>query len=134
VRQARGTFDIADWVETTVEGAQSGRRLARAHASLSLRGEVEARANLSFLLFYRGDGTASFVGLAQVRGRLQELSGGFVLQLDGAFEGGQARASWFVVSGSTDGQLIDLKGEGGFLAGRGGRGSWTLDYSLVRSR
>lgn len=65
---------------------------------------------------YRADGTATFIGLERVTGRLGNRSGSFVLEHSGSFEGGMARASWFVVAGSGTGELSGLRGEGGFEA------------------
>lgn len=44
-------------------------------------------------MVYREDGSASFVGLKRVVGRVGGRSGSFVLQHSGTFEGGIAKAT-----------------------------------------
>ena len=72
----------------------------------------------------------SFVGLQKVNGAVAGRKGSFVLQAQGTFEGGTAKAEWFVVPGSGTGELAGLKGRGGYTSGSGGSAELTLDYEL----
>jgi hypothetical protein len=80
---------------------------------------------------YRKDGTASFVGLQQVDGRVHDKVGSFVLALEGEFDGGAARGTWTVVPGSASGELKGLSGKGGFEAPLGPQATTTLEYDLA---
>jgi hypothetical protein len=128
--EASGEFQIDDWDEQTLESLAGGARLARARALQSFQGDLEAQAVVEFLVLYRGDGTATYVGMARLIGRISEHAGRFVLQVEGTFNGNQACATWRVLEGSAEGSLAGLAGNGGFSAERGGEGRWTLDYSL----
>ena len=82
-------------------------------------------------MMYRSDGSATFVGLERVTGRVGGKSGTFVLQRVGVFEDGQAKESYSVIPGSGTGQLRGLHGEGRTAVGHGSEHPFTLDYELV---
>lgn len=82
-------------------------------------------------MMYRSDGSATFVGLERISGRIGGRSGTFVLQRLGVFEGGQAKESYSVVPGSATGELRGLRGAGSSTVGHGTEHPFTLDYDLV---
>ena len=61
-------------------------------------------------MMYRSDGSATFVGLEHVIGRIGGKTGTFVLQRIGVFENGQAKESYSVIPGSATGELEGLRG------------------------
>jgi hypothetical protein len=63
-----------------------------------------------------------------VVGLLDGRRGSFVLQHEGTMQGTHMKTAWFVVPGSGTADLQGLRGEGGFEAELGQRGSWTLEY------
>jgi hypothetical protein len=81
-------------------------------------------------MMYRADGTATFVGLERITGRIAGKSGSFVLQRTGVFENGQAKESYSVVPGSGTGQLLGLRGEGRSAVGHGSEHPFALDYEV----
>jgi hypothetical protein len=85
---------------------------------------------VQWLMAYRADKTALFVGLQHVAGRLGERSGEFVLETSETFDGGVAEGEWSVVPGSGSGELRGLTGSGGFSAPHGPEASLTLDYDF----
>jgi hypothetical protein len=82
-------------------------------------------------MLYRDDGSATFVGLERVVGRIGGQTGTFVLQRTGVFESGQAKESYSVVLGSATGELSGLRGEGSSAVGHGTEHPFTLHYELV---
>jgi Protein of unknown function (DUF3224) len=68
-------------------------------------------ATFDALLFYRADGTSSYVTLMHVTGTLDGRSGSFVLQGSGTYDGRQAIGESFVVPGSGTGDLAGLSGK-----------------------
>jgi hypothetical protein len=76
----------------------------------------------------RKDGSASFVGIERVTGKIAGRQGSFLLQDAGTLEGDTVKGDWFVVPGSGTGELSGLRGEGGFTAALGERADITLDY------
>ena len=109
--------------------ASTGPRLTRATVTKSFHGEIEGEGALEYLMVHRDDGSASFVGLERVIGRLGDRSGSFVLQHTGTFEGGTAKATCVVVPGSATGDLEGLRGEASFAA-HGREAPITLDYDF----
>lgn len=95
-KRARATFEVASWDEQPFSEVDGGPRLTRATVTKSFHGDIEGEGTLEYLMVHRDDGSASFVGLERVIGRLGDRSGSFVLQHTGTFEGGtaKARASW----------------------------------------
>ncbi len=105
-------------------------KLTRVKVTKTYHGDIEGESTLEYLMMYRQDETASFVGLERVVGSLGGRSGTFVLQHKGTFEGGKAKVECFVVSGSGTGELSGLRGEGGFAAGHAEQHAVTLDYDF----
>ena len=93
-------------------------------------GDIEGDGSVEWLMCYRPDQTADFVGLQQVSGRLGDRSGSFVLQTIGSFDGTEAKGEWSVVRGSGTGDLRGLRGTGEFSAPHGPEASLTLDYEF----
>jgi hypothetical protein len=127
---ARATFEVKNWDEKPYDEMPDGPKLTRASITKSFQGDIEGEGTLEYLMIYRDDGTANFVGLERIVGRIGDRSGSFVLQHSGTFEGGTAEATWFVVPGSGTGDLHGLRGEGGFASGHADSYSITLDYDF----
>jgi hypothetical protein len=125
---ATGTFAVQGWDEQTYEEREGGAKLTRATVTLGFAGALEGDGAVQWLMAYRPDGTAAFVGLQRVNGSLGGRDGSFVLADTGAFEGGVARGTWTIVSGSGEGGLAGISGSGGFEAGKDA--TYTLDYDL----
>ena len=127
---ATATFEIKTWDEKPYDEFDGGRKLARASVTESFHGDIEGEGKVEYLMTYRDDGSASFVRVERVVGRIGDRSGSFVLQGNGTYKGGTAKGTWLVVPGSGTGELRSLRGKGGFVAQHGPRGSITLDYDL----
>jgi len=133
---ATGTHDMKTWDEKTWDGKPanevSGAKLTRASVTNSFHGDIEGEGTLEYLMPYRDDGSASYVGLERVVGRIGDRRGSFVLQHSGTYESGTATTAWSVVPGSGTGDLRGLCGEGGFVARHGDQQvPFTLDYDLA---
>ena len=129
-RTANARFTIKGWDEKPYSEVQGLPKLTRATVSKTFSGDIEGESQVEYLMMYRSDGSASFVGLERVVGRLNGKSGSFVLQRVGTFEGGQAKESYSVVSGSGTGELRTLRGEGTSSVGHGSEHPFTLTYEL----
>jgi hypothetical protein len=124
-------IDIQRWDEDAYTEIDGGGKLTRASVAQALSGDIEGEAAVEWLMCYRPDETADFVGLQRVTGRIGERDGSFVLvHSSGRFDGTEATAEIVVVEGSATGGLEGLRGSGGFTAPRGGTPSLTLDYDL----
>lgn len=128
--QANATFEVKSWDETPYEEREGGSKMTRAKVTKAFHGDLEGEGAVEYLMFYREDGTASFVGHELITGRLGDQTGSFVLQHSGSFEGGVASAVWTVVPGSGTGELAGLKGHGGFGSAHAESYTLTLEYDF----
>ena len=129
-KRATATFQVKSWDEKPYNEIDEGPKLTRTSVTKSFRGDIEGEGTLEYLMIHRDDGSASFVGLERVVGRVGDRSGSFVLQHSGTFEGGTAKATWFVVPGSGTGDLRGLRGEGGFASAHAEDYPITLEYDF----
>jgi hypothetical protein len=96
--------------------------------SETFTGDIDGESTVRALQVLRDDRSASLVSVQRVRGKLAGREGSFVLQGSEIIENGKITATWFVVPGSGTGDLLGLRGEGGF-EGQFGKGSaGMLDY------
>lgn len=124
---AKGNREMMKWEETAYSEVQGGPKLTTSAVTTAIHGDIEGDAQLEYLMIYLPDGSASFVGLEQVTGRIGDRSGSFVLRHEGRFEATTARVSIAVVRGSGTGELTGLRGEGRFES-QGGPAPYALDY------
>ena len=129
---AHARFAITNWDEKGYSEGPELPRMTRASVRKTFTGDIEGEGEVEYLMMYRSDGSATFVGLERVSGRIGDQTGTFVLQRTGVFEGGQATESYAVVPGSGTGQLRGLRGEGRSAVGHGSEHPFTLDYELVQ--
>jgi Protein of unknown function (DUF3224) len=130
-RSAEARFTIKSWDEKPFSEGQDLPRLTRATVVKTYTGDIAGDAEVEYLMMYRSDGSAAFVGLERVVGRIGGKSGSFVLQRTGVFEGGQAKESYSVIPGSATGELRGLLGDGSSSVGHGMEHPFTLDYELA---
>lgn len=130
-QSANARFAIKTWDERSYSEGQDLPKLTRASVTKTFTGDIEGEGQVEYLMMYRSDGSATFVGLERISGRIGGKSGTFVLQRLGVFESGQAKESYSVVPGSATGELRGLRGEGRSAVGHGTEHPFTLDYDLV---
>jgi hypothetical protein len=127
---AQGKFDIASWDEEPYVEVDEARKLTRATVTQRFSGDVEGDGSVQWLMFYRTDGTADFVGMQHIQGTLRDRKGSFVLETTGTFDGSKAAADWTVVDGSGTGELEGLQGTGRMEAPMGSTAQYDFDYSF----
>ena len=127
---ANAHFAIERWDEKPYSEGPDQPKLTRASVTKTYTGDIEGDGQVEYLMMYRGDGSATFLGLERVVGRIGGKSGSFVLQRTGVFEGGQAKESYSVVAGSGTGDLRGLSGEGHSSVGHGMEHPFSLNYEL----
>jgi len=130
-KTAHVRFAIKSWDEKPYNEGQDLPRLTRASVTKTFSGDLEGEGVVEYLMMYRSDGSATFVGLERVVGRIDGKAGTFVLQRTGVFENGLAKESYSVIAGSATGELRGLKGEGSSAVGHGLEHPFTLDYEMV---
>lgn len=129
-KSATARFAIKNWDEKAYSEGPGQPKLTRASVTKTYTGELEGDGQVEYLMMYRSDGSATFVGLERVVGRIGAKAGTFVLQRTGVFEGGQAKESYSIVPGSATGDLQGLVGDGSSAVGHGLEHPFTLSYEL----
>jgi hypothetical protein len=129
-RTANAQFAIKSWDEKPYSEGQELPKLTRAAVTKAFTGDIEGEGQVQYLMMYRGDGSATFIGLERIVGRVAGKAGSFVLQRTGTFEGGLAKESYSVIPGSGTGELRGLHGEGTSAVGHGNQHPMTLDYEF----
>jgi Protein of unknown function (DUF3224) len=105
-----------------------GPSLVKIHVEETFTGDIDGDGVAEFLQVARADGSASFVGIERVEGKVAGREGAFVLQDAGIVEGNVVSCEWFVVPGSGTGELAGLRGTGGFRAKVGEGAQVHLDH------
>src|SRR5262249_27344838 len=127
---ANARFAIKSWDEKPYSEGQDLPRLTRANVTKTFTGDIDGEGVVEYLMMYRSDGSATFVGLERVVGSIDGKAGTFVLQRTGVFESGLAKESYTVISGSATGELSGLQGAGSSAVGHGLEHPFTLDYEI----
>lgn len=123
-------FAIKSWKEEPYGEEQDLPKLTRAAVIKTFTGDIAGEGHVDYLMMYRSDGSAAFVGLERIIGQVAGKAGSFVLQRSGVFENGVAKESFSVIPGSGTGELRGLSGEGTSALGHGTEHPVTLNYEL----
>ena len=104
-------LQIADWDEKPYRELPDGRRFTRAEVRLAgSTGERLAAGAFEALMYYRADGTGTYVTLMSLDATLDGRAGGIVLQGEGTYDGTTAQIRYRVVEAT--GELAGLTGSG----------------------
>jgi len=124
-----GEFAVTKWDERTILEREPGK-VSQASVEQHLSGGIEGTARVEWLMCYRTDGTAAFVGLQEIDGTVAGRRGGLVVTSSGVFDGERARGRWEVVAGSGTGELAGIEGSGGFDAPHDGQATFELEWRI----
>ena len=127
---AQAQFKVQSWDENTYEELDGDAKLTRASVGQEFTGDLEGGGSVEWLMCYREDKTADFVGLQRFVGRIGSRSGSFVMQTRGSFDGTEAKGDLDVVAGSGTEELSGITGTGAFTAPLGSTASVELDYDF----
>jgi hypothetical protein len=129
---AQATFEVKGWDEQPYGAIEGLPKLTRASVKVAFMGAIEGEGTIEYLMAYREDGSASFVGVQRVIGTLDGRAGSFVLTGTGGYEKstGTASMDWTVAPGSGTGALLGLRGTGSAVATHQPPGALMLDYDL----
>ena len=124
---ARGTFDVV----MTPGAAEIGGAVQRFAFAKTFHGDLDAAG--AGVMLAVGDpqtGSAGYVAIETVDGRLGDRSGGFALQQLGRMHGGAQTLRYEVVPGSGHGTLEGLAGTLHLSIDDDGTHHYDLDYEL----
>ncbi|HEX6873545.1 MAG TPA: DUF3224 domain-containing protein [Micromonosporaceae bacterium] len=105
-------LEIKSWDEQPYRELPDGRKFATARVTLAGTSDDFASGEFEALLYYRPDGTSTYVTIMHVTGALSGRTGSFVLRGDGEYDGTTARAEYRVVPGSGTDGLAGIRGTG----------------------
>ena len=131
MKTANARFAIKSWDEKPYSEGKDQPKLTRASVTKTYTGDIDGTSQVEYLMMYRSDGSAAFVGLERINGRVGGKSGTLVLQRTGVFEGGLAKESYSVIPGSATGELEGLTGDGSTAVGHGMEHPIILRYEFA---
>jgi hypothetical protein len=130
--RANGTFEVKLSPQATDDrggGAAVGRMLI----DKQFHGDLEATSQGQMLAAMTAvQGSAGYVAMEVVDGKLAGRKGTFVLQHSGTMSHGSQQLSVTVVPDSGTGQLVGLAGSMAIIIA-GGKHSYEFDYTLAES-
>ncbi|HEY6391166.1 MAG TPA: DUF3224 domain-containing protein [Bryobacteraceae bacterium] len=122
---ATGSFEVK-LAPQPADGSPIGRMII----DKQFRGDLEATSKGQMLAFSTEvKGSAGYVAMEQVDGKLHGRSGAFVLQHSGAMARGAFELSVTVVPDSGTGELVGLAGKMNIIIANG-KHSYDFDYTL----
>jgi Protein of unknown function (DUF3224) len=127
--KATGSFQLSSWSEETYDEGQAAK-MTLATVEQGFSGDITGDGAVRWLMAYRADGTARFVGMQKVDGTLAGRHGSFVLETAGDFDGQMARWTATVIPGSATDELTGLGGAGTFGAEHGPAATYEINYQL----
>ncbi len=89
--KATGSFRITSFNEDTYEDRGDEAKLTHAWGDQAFSGDIEGDGQVHWLMSYRPDGTATYVGLQRIKGSIGGRSGSFVIDASGEFDGAASR-------------------------------------------
>jgi hypothetical protein len=131
MQHASGTFHVSNMKDEPYQELKAGGKLTRATGDQAYEGDIGGTGDVQWLMSYRGDGTAHFVGIWRITGTIDGRSGSFVVESTGEFDGKASAGSLSVVEGLGEGDLEGIRGSGSFRAPGGSDATYELDYQIA---
>lgn len=127
---ATGSFQVETWDEQPYHEDASGK-LTQAIVAQAFSGGIAGRGEARWLMAYRPDGTAHFLGLQRVEGSVDGRQGAFVMATTGDFDGTTATWRVEIVEGTATGALAGITGSGRFGAEHGPEATYAVDFDFT---
>jgi Protein of unknown function (DUF3224) len=127
-------FNIDSWDEKPFDEVPDASKLTRASVTKSYSGDIEGTSTTEWLMSYAADGSATFVGLERIVGKVGDHKGSIVLRHVGTFTDGAATAKLQVVKGAGSDDLANATGDGDFTADPAGSVTLRLRRSRTRPK
>jgi hypothetical protein len=114
--QLEGTLTTVSWEEERYDAAPGQPKFTHARVVHELAGAIAGEASVCYLMVYRPDESASYVGLVTVTGTIDGRNGSFVMQDVGTLENGIAKSRWTVLPALGSGAMAGIRGDGHFAS------------------
>lgn len=128
-------FKIAGWEERAfsepdASGPGHAGRLTKASVKKTYSGDLEGEGTLEYLMCYKDDGSAEYMGYERVTGRLDGVPGSFVFRHSGTYAEDRMMQTSVIVEGSGTGELIGISGRTEIIAGHDRDYPFMLEYEM----
>ena len=127
---ARGSFEVRGGTEDPYDELDGGIKLTHASGTQTFRGDIDGDGDVHWLMLYRADKTARFVGLQRITGSVGGRTGSFVAAAEGDHDGTGSTITFSIIADSGTGGLKGITGDGSLVAKGGPQGTYELDYTL----
>jgi hypothetical protein len=128
--KAAGAFEVNGGTEDPYEELDGGLKLTHASGTQGFTGDISGDGAVHWLMLYRPDKTAHFVGLQRISGSLGGRQGSFVAAAEGDHDGTGSTITFTIIPGSGTGGLAGISGEGRLIAKGGPKGTYELEYAF----
>ena len=127
--RAISTFDITAW-EPEEYDDQDGVKLTRTRVVKAFYGDFEGSSTAELLMAGAPSGSAIYVGVERIAGKLQGKAGSFVLVHDASMAGDEQSLSLTIMRDSGAGELQGIRGTANITIDTNGGHTFILDYDL----
>ena len=129
--RASATFVNTTYAEEPYDD-RDGTVLGRIHITRTFHGDLDGESSAELLTARTETGSASYLALDRVAGRLGDRSGSFVLAHHGTVSAAGGANAASVVPDSGTGELAGLRGRGSIAVADDGTHTLTLEYEFDR--
>ena len=129
---ARGSFQVTGGTEDPYDELDGGIKLTHASGGQSFSGDIDGEGEVHWLMLYRPDKTAHFVGLQRITGSIGGRTGSFVATAEGDHDGTGSTITFSIAPNSGIGELTGISGDGSLVTKGGPSGTYQLDYTFER--
>jgi hypothetical protein len=128
--KATASISITGWDEKPIHEVAGLPKLTHTSVTAAYQGELSGESRVEYLMMYREDGSASYIGLERFVGSINGKSGSITLQHNGVFEAGTAKGTCLVIAGSGTDGLRGLQGTASFISTSSGT-RLELDFTIA---
>lgn len=128
--KATGSFQITSFNEDSYEDRGDGAKLTHAWGDQAFSGDIEGDGAVHWLMSYRSNKSARYVGLQRIKGAIGGREGSFIIEATGDFDGAASRGNWSIIPASGTDGLKGITGRGTFEAPGGPKATYELEYDL----
>ena len=128
-----GKFQITQWDEESHIVFDEGGKQSYAQITQIYTGDIEGDSSIKYLMNYKTETSACFVGYEVMNIAIEGKKGRIVLKHDGLFEKGIASSKFKIISENSTGELKNINGSGSFTSTENGQANYTFETSFDKN-
>lgn len=125
-----GVFQITQWEENTHVEFIEGSKHTYAKIKQMYKGDISGDSDLQYIMNYRVNGEATFLGYESITATLRDRVGRIVIEHKGQFVSGVASSNFTVVTDSCSGDFAGVTGKGEFVSTENGQANYQFELSF----